>query len=105
MGTNRTECIFLHVSPEIKAKLENCATDEKMQEQIIREYIEREKNWMNDSLEQLEKEELIYKCSLIKIKDSFGKAQDAYADEIAKLIDVSLNKNNELRVEIGRAHV
>lgn len=35
METKRTECVFFHCTPEIKAELERYDDDDKMKEEII----------------------------------------------------------------------
>lgn len=102
MESKRTECVFFHVTPEVKAEIEMYDDDDKMKEEIIRQYITREKDWLNESLEDFDKSELIYKCALVKIKDSFKKAQEEYADDISKLYDMAYVKNKQLREELEK---
>lgn len=102
MESKRTECVFFHVTPEVKAEIEKYDDDDKMKEEIIRQYIEKEKDWLNVSLEDFNKSELIYKCSLVKIKDSFKKANDEYSDSIGKLYKEAFIKNKQLREELEK---
>ena len=102
MENKRTESIWIDVTPEVKKEFDNCRNDKEMQEQIIRDYITREKEWLNESLEEFDKSELIYKCSLVKIKDSFKKAQEEYADDISKLYDLAYVKNKQLKEELEK---
>ena len=102
MENKRTESVWINVTPEVKKEFDNCRNDKEMQEQIIREYITREKEWLNESLEEFDKSELIYKCSLVKIKDSFKKANEEYANSISELYDSAYIKNKQLREELEK---
>lgn len=102
MESKRTECVFFHVTPEVKKEIEMYDDDDKMKEEIIRQYITNEKDWLNESLEEFDKSEIIYKCSLVKIKDSFKKAQEEYADDISKLYDMAYVKNKQLKEELEK---
>ena len=102
MENKRTESIWIDVTPEVKKEFDNCRNDKEMQEQIIREYIAREKEWLNESLEEFDKSELIYKCSLVKIKDSFKKAKEEYTNSISELYDSAYVKNKQLREELEK---
>lgn len=81
----RTECVFLHCTPTVKKELEQYSDDEVMKEKIIKEYIEREKDFMEESLTDLDENELKYKYSLVKIKNDFKGAQESYGKEIESL--------------------
>jgi len=102
MENKRTESIWIDVTPEVKKEFDNCRNDKEMQEQIIRDYITREKEWLNESLEEFDKSELIYKCSLVKIKDSFKKAQEEYSNSISELYDLAYLKNKQLKEELEK---
>ena len=102
MENKRTESVWINVTPEVKKEFDNCRNDKEMQEQIIREYIIREKEWLNESLEEFDKSELIYKCSLVKIKDSFKKANEEYTNSISELYDSAYIKNKQLREELEK---
>lgn len=102
MENKRTECVFFRVTPEVKAEIEMYDDDDKMKEEIIRQYITREKDWLNESLEDFDKSELIYKCALVKIKDSFKKAQEEYSSSIENLLQESSDKERKLREELEK---
>lgn len=102
METKRTESVWINVTPDVKKEFDNCRNDQEMQEQIIREYITKEKEWLNESLEEFDKSELIYKCSLVKIKDSFKKAHDEYVNDISDLYVIASVKNKQLKEELEK---
>ena len=102
METKRTESVWINVTPDVKKEFDNCRNDQEMQEQIIREYITKEKEWLNESLEEFDKSELIYKCSLVKIKDSFKKAHDEYVNDISDLYVIASVKNKQLEEELKK---
>lgn len=102
MESKRTESVWLNVTPEVKKEFDNCKDDKEMQEQIIRRYIDGEKEWLNQSLEELEQSELIYKCSLVKIKNSFQKANEEYSNNIVELYDLAFSKNRQLKAELEK---
>ncbi len=81
----RTECVFLYCTPSVKKELDQYTDDDVMKEKIIKEYIEREKDFMEESLKDLDENELKYKCSLVKIKNDFKGAQESYEKEIESI--------------------
>ena len=93
----RTECVFLHCTPSVKKELDQYADDDVMKEKIIKEYIEREKDFMEESLNDLDENELKYKCSLVKIKNDFKGAQEAYAKEIDSIYNVAEESVHKLK--------
>lgn len=101
MEEKRTECVYLYVTKEIKEKLEMYSDDEKMKEKIILEYIEREKDWMKESLKDLDENELLYRCDLVKIKDDFKKAHDEYVKEIESLYDEAYKQEHILKDKLS----
>ena len=93
----RTECVFLHCTPSVKKELDQYTDDDVMKEKIIKEYIEREKNFIEESLNDLDENELKYKCSLVKIKNDFKGAQEAYAKEIDSIYNVAEESVHKLK--------
>ena len=101
MESKRTEYVSLNVTPEVKKEIERYADDDKMKEEIIRQYIEREKNWMNDSLKDFDESELLYRCALVKIKDSFKKAQNEYSEAITELYTEAEKQTHDLKNKLS----
>lgn len=101
MENERTEYVYFKVTPEVKVEMERYADDEKMKEQIIRQYIEKEKDWLNDSLKEFDESELIYRCGLVKIKDDFSKAQGEYLDAIVELYKEAESKTKDLKEKLS----
>ena len=93
----RTECVFLHCTPSVKKELDQYTDDDVMKEKIIKEYIEREKDFMEESLKDLDENELRYKCSLVKIKNDFKGAQEAYSKEIDSIYNVAEESVRKLK--------
>ncbi len=93
----RTECVFFHCTPTVKKELDQYTDDDVMKEKIIKEYIEREKDFMEESLKDLDENELKYKCSLVKIKNDFKGAQEAYAKEIDSIYNVAEESVHKLK--------
>ena len=65
----RTECVFFYCTPTVKKQINEYADDDVMKEKIIKDYIESEKSFMKESLDDLSESEIKYKYSLIKIKE------------------------------------
>ena len=93
----RTECVFLHCTPSVKKELDQYTDDDVMKEKIIKEYIEREKDFMEESLKDLYENELRYKCSLVKIKNDFKGSQEAYSKEIDSIYNVAEESVRKLK--------
>lgn len=93
----RTECVFFHCTPTVKKELEQYSDDDIMKEKIIKEYIEREKDFMEESLKDLDENELKYKCSLVKIKNDFKGAQESYGKEIESIYNTANESLSKLK--------
>lgn len=96
----RTECVFFYCTPTVKKQINEYADDDVMKEKIIKDYIESEKSFMKESLNDLSENEIKYKYSLIKIKDDFKNAQEAYAKELESLYDVANESQSQLKEKL-----
>ena len=96
----RTECVFFYCTPTVKKQINEYADDDVMKEKIIKDYIESEKSFMKESLNDLSENEIKYKYSLIKIKDDFKNAQEAYAKELESLYDVANESQSKLKEKL-----
>ena len=96
----RTECVFFYCTPTVKKQIDEYADDDVMKEKIIKDYIESEKSFMKESLNDLSENEIKYKYSLIKIKDDFKNAQEAYVKELESLYDVANESQSQLKEKL-----
>ena len=96
----RTECVFFYCTPTVKKQINEYADDDVMKEKIIKDYIESEKSFMKESLNDLSENEIKYKYSLIKIKDDFKNAQEAYVKELESLYDVANESQSQLKEKL-----
>ena len=96
----RTECVFFYCTPTVKKQINEYADDDVMKEKIIKDYIESEKSFMKESLNDLSENEIKYKYSLIKIKDDFKNAQEAYVKELESLYDVANESQSKLKEKL-----
>lgn len=94
----RTECVFFYCTPTVKKQINEYA--DVMKEKIIKDYIESEKSFMKESLNDLSENEIKYKYSLIKIKDDFKNAQEAYVKELESLYDVANESQSQLKEKL-----
>lgn len=94
----RTECVFFYCTPTVKKQINEYA--DVMKEKIIKDYIESEKSFMKESLNDLSENEIKYKYSLIKIKDDFKNAQEAYVKELESLYDVANESQSKLKEKL-----
>lgn len=96
----RTECVFFYCTPTVKKQISEYADDDIMKEKIIKDYIESEKSFMKESLNDLSENEIKYKYSLIKIKDDFKNAQEAYVKELESLYAVANESQSQLKEKL-----
>ena len=96
----RTECVFFYCTPTVKKQIDEYADADVMKEKIIKDYIESEKSFMKESLNDLSENEIKYKYSLIKIKDDFKNAQEAYVKELESLYDVANESQSQLKEKL-----
>ena len=96
----RTECVFFYCTPTVKKQINEYADDDVMKEKIIKDYIESEKSFMKESLNDLSENEIKYKYSLIKIKDDFKNAQEAYVKELESLYDAANESQAKLKEKL-----
>lgn len=100
MKEEKTECLFLHVTPSFKKEYESIQDDDKMKEFVIKQYFQREVGWMEEDLKEMDNSTIKYKAQLIKIKEAFGKANEDYSDEISKMYDCVSIANRKLSEEL-----
>lgn len=81
----RTESVFIYVTPEVKKELEAIKDNESLKIDIIKRFLRSEEPWLEEELRCIEEMTIKYKAKMIGIKDAFSTAQDAYVTEIEQL--------------------
>ena len=102
MDEERTEYVSLMVDKNTKSKIDNCKNDNQMMEKIIIDYVEKEKSALADSLRDFSESELLYKYELVKLKNSYEKAQEEYCEAVSNLYDKVGLKNRLLKDELNK---
>ena len=78
----RSEYVSIYVTPTLKKEFDLAKDNQALRETILKQYLAREKDWLNDELKQIDESTVKYSAKLIGIKDAFSKCQDAYCEEI-----------------------
>jgi hypothetical protein len=92
----RTESVFISVTPSVKKELESKTDNKKLQEEIIRNFLKSETDWLSGEIKEIDEATIKYQAKLIGIKDNFRKAQDLYVQEIEGVYDEAKDVLNKL---------
>jgi methyl-accepting chemotaxis protein len=87
----RSEYVSVYVTPTLKKEFELAKDNQTLKETILKQYLTNEKDWLKDELKEIDEATVKYSAKLIGIKESFGKCQDSYVEEIESIY----NKANE----------
>lgn len=92
----RSEHIWMWVSPSVKKELESARDNQSLQEKIIKEFVTSEISFMKDEIANISEIDIRYKSMLITIKDNFEKSFESYCEGIQSLQNILGDKNKEL---------
>ncbi len=81
----RTESVWVYVTPAVKAEFQMAQDNEKLREQIIRDYIRSETDWLKQEMGEIDEAVIKYRAKLLTIKDQFKEAQDSYVEQIESI--------------------
>jgi hypothetical protein len=79
---NRTELVSLWMTPEAAREINAVKDNDKLKDQIIKTFIQREKDWLESEITEMDEYTVRYRAKLLTIRDSFEKAQGSYQDEL-----------------------
>ncbi|MCR9263333.1 MAG: hypothetical protein NXH86_04205 [Flavobacteriaceae bacterium] len=85
----RTEHIFLNVTPKVKKELEMAKYNHALKDSIIKNFIESESNWLKDEMRDIDEYTVKYRAKLLTIKDNFSEAQSSYVEQIEEIYSVA----------------
>ena len=92
----KTEIVSLWVDKKTKLNLEAAKDNKSLQEEIAKRFVKTELDWMEGEMKFIDEATIIYKSKLIAIRENFGKAQDLYVEEIAKIYTKANNTFKKL---------
>ena len=81
----RSESIYLYVTPSVKKELDAVRDNQALKESIIKQFLTTETDWLKDEIKQIDESTVKYHAKLIGIKDAFSKCQDSYVEEIESI--------------------
>jgi hypothetical protein len=82
---NRSTYVGIYTTPELAKQLEDVKNNQRLQEKILKQFVESETNWLKEEIQNIDEITTIYRAKLVYIKDGFSKAKDIYVEEIEKL--------------------
>ena len=94
----RSESVFLYVTPSVKKQLEEIKDNDSLKETIIKGFLNNEKDWLNQELNEIDEYTIKYKAKLIGIKEAFRQAQDSYLNEVNGIYEASRDKIKSIEV-------
>jgi len=94
--------VTLYLPEKLAKELNAYKDDFAIQETIIKGYIKREVDWLEQELKEIDDATIKYKAKLIGIKDAYGKAQDEYVEELEKLSILTQQKEKEINDRIEK---
>jgi ParB-like chromosome segregation protein Spo0J len=83
----RIEYIGIYVTPTLKKELELVKDNQTLRDSIIKNYLQTEKEWLEQELNDIDELTVKYRAKLIGTKEAFSKVQDVHCDEISKMYD------------------
>lgn len=100
----RTESVWMYVTPAVKREFEMIQNNEKLREQIIRDHIKSETNWLKSEMDEIDESVIKYRGKLLTIKDKFNEAQDSYVEQIESISSTayeSFKKFDSIAAEVS----
>ena len=85
----RSEYVGIYITPSIKREFELAKDNKSLQEDIIKRFLQSEREWLSDEIKQIDESTVKYSAKLIGIKENFEKAQNSYVEEIEKIWKVA----------------
>lgn len=73
------------VTKDFKRQIEFMADNERAKETLIKEYLEKEAEFIKAEIKGIDDIVLLYRSKLVDIRDGFGKAQEVYNEELDAL--------------------
>ena len=101
----RSEYVSIYVTKSVKTEFESAKDNQALKETIIKNYLQSERNWLEDELKQIDEATIKYSAKLIGIKEAFGKTQDAYVEEVEaiyKKANETFKKLDSVSVNVSR---
>lgn len=101
----RTESVWVYVTPAVKAEFQMVQDNDKLKEQIIRNHIRSETDWLKQEMAEIDEAVVKYRGKLLTIKDNFKQAQDSYVEQIEGIISVaqeSFKKFDTIATDVNR---
>ena len=87
MEQERTETVFLSVTPHVKRQIEAAKDNKELQLSIVKEMFELEKNWLKQELQQMDDDLLQYRALLLKMREAYKEAQQEHYNKVNDLWD------------------
>lgn len=85
----RSEMVFISVTPKVKKEIELIKDNQSLKEQIIKNFFATEKNWIEQELKAVDEATLKYSAKLITIKDKFAEVQSSYIEEVESIYNTA----------------
>lgn len=101
----RSEGVYIYVTPSIKRDFELAKDNKELQETIIKSFLQSEKEWLNQELKCIDESTIKYSARLLGIKESFSKCQDAYITEIEALYKTAENTLSKLNSVVESTNI
>ena len=81
----RSEGLYVYVTPTVAKEYKVAATNKDLEETIIKRFLKSETDWLSEELKAMDDQTIKYKAKLIGIKEAFSLAQDSYVTEIESI--------------------
>ena len=101
----RSESIFLRVTPKVKKEIELAQDNKILQDTIIKNFISSETEWLKGEMRDIDESVVKYRGKLLTIKDNFSEAQDSYVEQIEEIYgvaDKTFNKINTVSDSLSK---
>jgi predicted phage tail protein len=96
MKDERTESVFVYVTPQVKREFDMAKDNKTLQDNIIRNHFQSETDWLKQEMQEMDEVTLKYRAKLLNIKDNFAEAQEGYVEQIGEIINVASSTFSKL---------